>query len=149
MELQLRRIQRRHVRGRPHAPQTGGPISISLDAAITVRHIFFWMLNIFQLRQYFQPELVADTWLNFASAFWFFVTPQPPKPSMQVTNQRAGIWSRDLGLTNGRRWWRGPGPPTTRTRERGACRASGPPPWSSTGASSAARGRPRRVPTDR
>ena len=29
------------------------------------------------------PELVADTWLNFASAFWFFVTPQPPKPSMQ------------------------------------------------------------------
>ena len=30
------------------------------------------------------PELVADTWLNFASAFWFFVTPQPPKPSIQV-----------------------------------------------------------------
>ena len=28
------------------------------------------------------PELVADTWLNFASALWFFVTPQPPKPSM-------------------------------------------------------------------
>ena len=29
-----------------------------------------------------RPELVADTWLNFASALWFFVTPQPPKPSM-------------------------------------------------------------------
>ena len=28
------------------------------------------------------PDLVANTWLNFASAFWFFVTPQPPKPSM-------------------------------------------------------------------
>merc|ERR1712156_175383 len=28
------------------------------------------------------PELVSDTWLNFASALWFFVTPQPPKPSM-------------------------------------------------------------------
>jgi len=28
------------------------------------------------------PEKVADTWLNFASALWFFVTPQPPKPSM-------------------------------------------------------------------
>lgn len=29
-----------------------------------------------------QPELVSETWLNFASAIWFFVTPQPPKPSM-------------------------------------------------------------------
>ncbi|MGS0743332.1 glycoside hydrolase family 19 protein [Glaciimonas sp. GG7] len=28
------------------------------------------------------PELVADTWLNLASAMFFFVTPQPPKPSM-------------------------------------------------------------------
>jgi len=28
------------------------------------------------------PDLVADTWLNFASAIWFFVSPQPPKPSM-------------------------------------------------------------------
>ncbi len=28
------------------------------------------------------PELVADTWLNFASAIFFFVYPQPPKPSM-------------------------------------------------------------------
>jgi hypothetical protein len=22
------------------------------------------------------PDLVSDTWLNFASALWFFVTPQ-------------------------------------------------------------------------
>ena len=28
------------------------------------------------------PDLVADTWLNLASAIWFFTTPQPPKPSM-------------------------------------------------------------------
>ena len=29
-----------------------------------------------------QPGLVASTWLNLASALWFLVTPQPPKPSM-------------------------------------------------------------------
>jgi len=28
------------------------------------------------------PDLVADTWLNLASATWFYATPQPPKPSM-------------------------------------------------------------------
>ena len=28
------------------------------------------------------PELVADTWYNLASAVFFFVYPQPPKPSM-------------------------------------------------------------------
>ena len=28
------------------------------------------------------PNLVADTWLNLASAVFFFVYPQPPKPSM-------------------------------------------------------------------
>nr|WP_211183132.1 glycoside hydrolase family 19 protein [Aeromonas salmonicida] len=28
------------------------------------------------------PEKVADTWLNLASAVFFFVYPQPPKPSM-------------------------------------------------------------------
>ncbi|WP_299694725.1 glycoside hydrolase family 19 protein [uncultured Vibrio sp.] len=28
------------------------------------------------------PERVADTWMNLASAIWFFITPQPPKPSM-------------------------------------------------------------------
>lgn len=29
-----------------------------------------------------QPNLVADTWLNLASAIFFYVYPQPPKPSM-------------------------------------------------------------------
>ena len=29
-----------------------------------------------------EPELVATTWLNFAATMWFFVSPQPPKPSM-------------------------------------------------------------------
>ena len=29
-----------------------------------------------------QPDLVASTWLNFAASIWFYVTPQPPKPSM-------------------------------------------------------------------
>ncbi|MCX7220693.1 MAG: chitinase, partial [Burkholderiales bacterium] len=29
-----------------------------------------------------KPELVADTWLNLASAVFFYVYPQPPKPSM-------------------------------------------------------------------
>ncbi len=28
------------------------------------------------------PALVADTWLNLASAVFFYVYPQPPKPSM-------------------------------------------------------------------
>ena len=28
------------------------------------------------------PDFVADTWLNLASATWFYVSPQPPKPSM-------------------------------------------------------------------
>ena len=28
------------------------------------------------------PDLVKETWLNLASAIWFFATPQPPKPSM-------------------------------------------------------------------
>ena len=28
------------------------------------------------------PELVASTWLNLASATWFYTFPQPPKPSM-------------------------------------------------------------------
>ena len=28
------------------------------------------------------PDFVADTWLNLASATWFYTTPQPPKPSM-------------------------------------------------------------------
>ena len=29
-----------------------------------------------------KPEMVADTWLNLASAVFFFTYPQPPKPSM-------------------------------------------------------------------
>ena len=28
------------------------------------------------------PDRVATTWLNFAATMWFYVTPQPPKPSM-------------------------------------------------------------------
>lgn len=28
------------------------------------------------------PALVADTWLNLASAIWFYLTPQAPKPAM-------------------------------------------------------------------
>jgi len=36
------------------------------------------------------PDFVADTWLNLASATWFYTTPQPPKPSMlHVIN---GVW---------------------------------------------------------
>ncbi|SNY65424.1 Chitodextrinase [Enterobacter sp. CC120223-11] len=31
-----------------------------------------------------EPWLVADTWLNLASAIFFYVQPQPPKPSMQA-----------------------------------------------------------------
>merc|ERR1719232_2105110 len=31
------------------------------------------------------PDLVKNTWLNFASAIWFYATPQPPKPSMLGT----------------------------------------------------------------
>ena len=34
------------------------------------------------------PDLVSDTWLNFASAIWFYLNPQPPKPSMlAITDQ--------------------------------------------------------------
>ena len=37
------------------------------------------------------PDLVASTWLNFASSMWFYVTPQSPKPSMlQVVE---GTWT--------------------------------------------------------
>ena len=39
------------------------------------------------------PDLVASTWLNFAASMWFFVTPQPPKPSMlQVLD---GTWNQN------------------------------------------------------
>ena len=51
-----------------------------------------------------QPELVASTWLNFASALWFFVTPQSPKPSMLQVLERSWApnrqeqmaWKKDL-----------------------------------------------------
>ena len=51
-----------------------------------------------------RPELVADTWLNFASATFFFSYPQPPKPSMLHVID--GTWTpnaRDIGngLTSG------------------------------------------------
>ncbi len=47
-----------------------------------------------------RPELVADTWLNLASAVFFFVYPQPPKPSMQFVID--GTWKpNDRDLSNG------------------------------------------------
>ncbi|PSV87114.1 glycosyl hydrolase family 18 protein [Photobacterium leiognathi] len=50
------------------------------------------------------PELVADTWLNIASAIFFYVYPQPPKPSMLSVID--GSWTPnqadiDAGLSNG------------------------------------------------
>lgn len=47
-----------------------------------------------------KPELVADTWLNLASAIFFFAHPQPPKPSMlQVID---GTWQpNDHDKANG------------------------------------------------
>ena len=42
-----------------------------------------------------QPELVASTWLNFASALWFFVTPQSPKPSMLQVLDRSWAPNRE------------------------------------------------------
>ena len=45
-----------------------------------------------------EPELVATTWLNFAASMWFFVTPQPPKPSMlQVLEDSWTPNSHDVG----------------------------------------------------
>ncbi|MCY4472329.1 MAG: chitinase [Kistimonas sp.] len=50
------------------------------------------------------PEQVADTWYNLASAVFFFVYPQPPKPSMLHIVD--GTWQpnahdRDSGLVPG------------------------------------------------
>ncbi|PSV41284.1 hypothetical protein C9J46_18860 [Photobacterium sp. GB-36] len=50
------------------------------------------------------PEMVADTWLNIASAIFFYVYPQPPKPSMLSVID--GSWTPnqadiDAGLNNG------------------------------------------------
>ncbi len=47
-----------------------------------------------------QPNLVADTWLNLASAVFFYVYPQPPKPSM--LHALDGTWQpNDHDLANG------------------------------------------------
>lgn len=52
-----------------------------------------------------EPQLVADTWLNIASAIFFFTYPQPPKPSMLHVID--GTWqpnehdSKTNGLTPG------------------------------------------------
>ncbi|WP_408057232.1 chitinase [Veronia nyctiphanis] len=40
------------------------------------------------------PGLVADSWLNLASAIWFFLTPQAPKPAMLHVID--GTWSPSL-----------------------------------------------------
>ncbi len=44
------------------------------------------------------PGLVADSWLNFASAIWFFLTPQAPKPAMLHVIDRT--WSPSQGEIN-------------------------------------------------
>lgn len=41
-----------------------------------------------------KPEQVADTWLNLASAIFFYIYPQPPKPSMQFVID--GTWQPNL-----------------------------------------------------
>lgn len=47
-----------------------------------------------------KPELVADTWLNLASAIFFYIYPQPPKPSMQFVID--GTWQpNDYDKTSG------------------------------------------------
>ena len=46
------------------------------------------------------PEQVADTWLNLASAVFFFVYPQPPKPAMLHVID--GAWQpNDLDVQSG------------------------------------------------
>ena len=54
------------------------------------------------------PERVADTWLNLASAVYFFVYPQPPKPSMlhvidgtwqPTADDAAGLRTPGFGVT--------------------------------------------------
>jgi chitinase len=47
-----------------------------------------------------RPDLVADTWLNLASAVFFYVYPQPPKPSMLHVID--GTWQpNDRDISNG------------------------------------------------
>lgn len=50
------------------------------------------------------PALVADTWLNLASAIWFFLTPQSPKPAMLHVIDRTWVPSQaelDAGIGYG------------------------------------------------
>ncbi|MGL5031180.1 MAG: chitinase [Aeromonas sp.] len=49
-------------------PYNYGPFSTYMYGDVT------YLLN--------NPDLVADTWLNLASAVFFYIFPQPPKPSM-------------------------------------------------------------------
>ncbi|MGL5030195.1 MAG: chitinase [Aeromonas sp.] len=47
-----------------------------------------------------RPALVADTWLNLASAVFFYIFPQPPKPSMQSVID--GSWiPNERDISNG------------------------------------------------
>ncbi len=51
-----------------------------------------------------QPGLVADSWLNLASAIWFFLTPQAPKPAMLHVIDRTWVPSQretDAGIGYG------------------------------------------------
>ena len=50
------------------------------------------------------PGLVADSWLNMASAIWFFLTPQAPKPAMLHVIDRTWVPSQrevDAGIGYG------------------------------------------------
>ncbi|MGR5230238.1 chitinase [Photobacterium damselae] len=50
------------------------------------------------------PALVADSWLNLASAIWFFLTPQAPKPAMLHVIDRTWVPSErelDAGIGYG------------------------------------------------
>ncbi|MGF1683973.1 chitinase [Photobacterium minamisatsumaniensis] len=50
------------------------------------------------------PGLVADSWLNLASAVWFFLTPQAPKPAMLHVIDRTWVPSqleKDAGIGYG------------------------------------------------
>ncbi|GAP76230.1 chitinase [Pseudoalteromonas sp. SW0106-04] len=50
------------------------------------------------------PALVADSWLNLASAIWFFLTPQAPKPAMLHVIDRTWVPSqreRNAGIGYG------------------------------------------------
>ena len=51
-----------------------------------------------------RPDLLASTWLDLASALWFVVTPQLPKPSMlEIISQE---WSPNSADIAGQIWIR-------------------------------------------